>query len=216
MSDLAKKIEYRGYSINVYYDTDAQAPNEWENTDAFLVYDHRDFNVEVKGYDPTEIFEHVQTTKKWFFEGYYVFPVYAYIHSGVSLSLGRNSYPFTCSWDTSFKGFCLVKRQKGWTWRKNKAEKVAQSIVHEWNDYLSGNVYGFNIVGPDGEEDIDSCWGFYGDQCEEDSDMVTECKGTIDYHIKEQRKKHFNLVKTWIKNKVPFLHRKPLESYLAS
>jgi hypothetical protein len=93
--------------------------------------------------------------------------------------LGRNSYPFTCPWDTSFKGFCLVDREKGWTWRREKAIKVAQSIVDEWNDYLSGNVWGYNI-----EETGDSCWGFYGDYNAEDG-CLDQAKSCVDYYIKQ-------------------------------
>ncbi len=212
--DYVEKYEYKGYTIKVCQDEDAQAPNEFDNTDTFLVYDHRDFTVKVDGYDPGEIFEQCQERKKFFYDGYFVFPVYAYIHSGVSLSLGRNTYPFTCNWDTSFKGFCLVKRSKGWTWTKEKAYKVAESIVEEWNNYLSGNVYGYVIEDTDGEN-LESCWGFYGDEYKEDGYMVTECKSIIDHIVKDARKKHFNQVKTWIKNKVPFLYRQPLEQNLS-
>lgn len=201
MRDKIETIEYRGKEINTYYDTDAQSPDDWGNDECFIVYDHRDFTVERKGYNPDDIFENLQN-KKRLYDGYHVFPLYAYIHSGVSLSLGRNSYPFTCNWDTSFKGFVLVKRQKGWSWTPNKAEKIAQSVVDEWNDYLSGSVYGYNT-------DSGSCWGFYGD--EGYKDMIEEAKAEIDYDILKGRKNHYEQLKTWIRNKVPFLYRKPLE-----
>lgn len=204
MNNTVETIEYRGQQIKIEYDTDPQSPQEWGNDECFLIYDHRDFNVKVKGYDPTRIFEHVQETKKWFYEGYWVFPVYAYIHSDVALSLGRNSYPFTCNWDTSFKGFALVKRQKGWSYSKRQAEKIAQSIVNEWNDYLSGNVYGFIV-----NDYEDSCWGFYGKEGHKEA--ISEAKAVIDANIKATTLTHLQTLKQWIKAKVNLMHRKPLQ-----
>lgn len=228
MSYTEREIEYRGLTIKIIQDEDAQSPKDWENDDAFLVYDHRDFNVEVKGFDPTEIFEYLKESKKKMFpvltyakrplglnadskietryDYYWVFPVYAYIHSGVSLSLGRTSYPFNDRWDVSFKGFALVKRQKGWTWTEEKAHKVAGGIVEEWNDYLSGNVYGFEVLDKD-ENSIDSCWGFYGDP--EKSGAIDDAKAYADAHIREGIKKHIDSVKQWIVNKVALIYREP-------
>ena len=205
-------INYKGFSINIYQDDDCESPDNWENNDAFIVYDHRQFNVERKGFDPETIFEHIQETKKFFYDGYFVFPLYAYIHSGVSLSLGNSCYPFTDRWDVSTTGFVLVKRAK-YTWTRTISEKLAQSIVNVWNDYLSGNVYGFQIEDKDGN-DIDSCWGFYGNY--NDNDMLTDAKSDIDCHIRNARKSHFTQLKTWIKNRVPLYVRKPLSSNLAS
>lgn len=198
-------INYRGIDIEIIVDDDAQSPDNWGNDDVFLVYDHRDFYVDRKGYDPNNIFEAMQAKQKTF-DGYYYFPLFAYIHSGVALSLGKNTYPFSCPWDTSFKGFVLVKREK-YNWTRKQAHKSASSLVNVWNDYLSGNVYGYNV------EDIDSCWGFYGDY--ESNGMIDEAKQAIDSHIREQRKSHFRQLKTWIKNKVPLFARKPLESNFA-
>lgn len=206
---MKNSIEYKGHTIEIIQDEHAESPDTWGNDDCFLVYDHRQFCVERKGYDPEEIFETINRTKKLFFDGYYVFPVYAYIHSGVSLSLGKTSYPFTDPWDTSFSGFALVKQQKGWTYTRAKATKVAQSIVEEWNDYLSGNVYGYQITDPDGEE-TDSCWGFYGDP-DENSSLMEQAKNAIDCEIKYAITKHLTQLKTWIKAKVGIIHRQPLK-----
>jgi len=205
---MKKVINYRGIDIEIISDSAPQSPDEWGNDDCFLVYDHRDFCVQVKGFNPDDIFEHMNETKKQLYDGYWYFPVFAYIHSGVALSLGRGSYPFTCPWDTSFKGFALVKKTKGWTWRRDKAIKVAESIVNEWNDYLSGNVYGYNI-----EETGDSCWGFYGDY-DAKGGCLDEAKAHIDCHIKAQRKSHYEQLKTWIRNKVPMFHREPMDEIL--
>lgn len=170
-------IMYRDQEIEIFPDENAESPDGWKNDESFLVYDHRDFCVQRKGFDPTEIFEHYQRTKKFFYDGYYVFPVYAYIHSGVALSLGNAQYPFNDRWDVSMKGFALVQRVKG-MWQRKKCYAVAESIVQEWNDYLSGDVWGYN-------SEFGSCSGFYGDAGKEQ--ILVEAKAEIDDHFKQER-----------------------------
>jgi hypothetical protein len=210
-SDAYKTIDYRGCKIDIIYDQDPESPDAWGNDDMFIVYDHRDFNIQRKGFDPGAIFEDTQRLKKSFYDGYHVFPLYAYIHSGVSLSLGRDSYPFTCPWDTSMAGFVLVEKTKGWSWRRDKARKCAESLVSEWNIYLSGQVFGYNAYVPDedGEEDhgIGSCWGYYGDPDEKDAYIVSEAKASIDWYLKDQMKKRADKLKTFIRNRVPLENR---------
>ena len=41
--------------------------------------------------------------------------------------------------------------------------------------YLTGEVYGYEIEDPDGEEDGDSCWGFYGfDYCMQEARSIVD------------------------------------------
>lgn len=195
---IAHSEEYKGRTIEIVYDEFAESPDYWGNEDYFIVYDHRDFTVERKGFDPETIFEHIAETKRMFYEGYWVFPLYAYIHSGVSLSLGQG----TDRWDTSYRGFVLVKRQKGWSYTRTRAEKIAQSIKDEWNEYLGGEVYGYDTGS-------DSCWGFYGDEGMKEA--ISQAKGCIDHEIWTTIKLHLVQVKKWITNKVPLIYRQPLE-----
>jgi hypothetical protein len=203
-------INYKGYFIKIDNDNDgfADNPGDWGNTDSFLVYDHRDFFVEQKGFDPEDIFEVMQTGKK-LFDGYFYFPVYAYIHSGVSLQLKRwfNGVPQGHNqFDVSFKGFALVKKEKG-SYTMEKAYKIAEGIVETWNDYLSGNVWNFRTEDKNGNF-IDSCCGFYGDP--EKSGLMDEAKSSIDFEIKKRNKDKQNKVKTLLKNHVPVDKRKEL------
>lgn len=199
-------INYKGFKIIIDNDSEcSENPGDWGNEESFLVYDHRDFYVKREGFDPNDIFETMQTGKK-LFEGYFYFPVYAYIHSGVSLSLGKMSYPFTDRWDVSFKGFALVKKQKG-SYTMEKAYKIAEGEIDMWNDYLSGNVWNFRTEDKN-EEMIDSCCGFYGDS--EKSGLMDEAKSSIDYEIEKRRKAKQNKVKTLLSNHVPIEKRNEL------
>ena len=204
MRNLAESKQYRGHTINVFYDENATAPNEWENDDLFIVYDHRDFEVKVKGFEPREIYEHITQTKRNFYKGYHVFTVNAYIHSGVALSLGRE-YPFNCQWDVSTTGYVLVKRQKEWSYTKEKARKLAGMLLEEWNTYLNGGVLAYTV-----EKEglvIDSCGGFY-DSIE---NVMKEGVNVVNEEVNRALKSHVEKVKVWIKNKVPFMNRKQFE-----
>jgi hypothetical protein len=62
------------------------------------------------------------------------------------------------------EGMIRIKRDAGW---RTDMEAVAKSVVDEWNQYLSGDVWGYVIKDEEGEE-LDSCWGYYGrDHCEQ-------------------------------------------------
>ena len=202
-------IDYKGYIIKIDNENDfADNPGDWGNDDYFLVYDHRSFYVKRDYFNPDDIFETMQQGKK-LFDGYWFFPVYAYIHSGVSLQLKRW---FNCvpqghnEFDVSFKGFALIKRQKG-SWNENIAYSQAEGLLETWNDYLHGNVYGF-ICKDANDENIDSCWGYYGDP--ETSGLMDEAKGAIDYEVKKRLQDKISKVKTWIKNHVPIDKRNEL------
>lgn len=166
-------IEYRGYEIEIHTDDYADSPDVWDDEERFLVFDHRNFYVERKGFNPTDIFKDRERVK-----GYHVFRCYAYIHSGVVLSVGNNDSWPDQRWDVSFKGFWLIKREKG-TWKEEDARKAAELLCDEWNQYLSGDVYGYT-------SEAGSCWGFYGDDGM--TQMIEEAKGEIDSYIELQDK----------------------------
>lgn len=181
--NYVRTFEYKGYSVKIAFDNDVQGPDTWGNQSVFVVYDHRQFTVKVDGFHPRDIFERTQLTKRMTFDGYHVFPLYAYIHSGVALSLGRDGYPFSDRWDVSSTGFVLVKRERG-SWTRSQAFKLADGIVSTWNSVLSGEVYGYIVEDSAGNE-VDSCWGFIGDieYC------MNEARSIVDYRTKVKNEK---------------------------
>jgi hypothetical protein len=152
---------HAGYRISIHQDTDAQAP---ENDDEVFIVTtrNRHFQVDQPGFELDDIRDGKHNRK------YHVFPLYAYIHSGVALSLG-NAGQFSDPWDAGQIGYVLAAkssfRVKPRT-RKCKviassAEDVGRGTVESWNQYLSGDVWGYVIEDSDGDH-VDSCWGFYG------------------------------------------------------
>jgi len=170
------------YLIKILPDNNPMEPENDEEF-GFIVYDHRQFYVEKKGFEPREIFEHLQSGRKTY-NGYWVFVLYAYIHSGVALSVGGHDFP-DARWDVSTTGFVMVKREKG-TYREKDAMKRAKLVVKVWNEYLGGCACGYEIDEIDGgEEDfVDSCWGWYDtDEC------MKEAEGVVNYMIEKDEKK---------------------------
>lgn len=127
-------IQYKDMFYEVQQEQNPVNPNDmWE--DIFLVYDHRNFYVEVPGFDAKEVYQNLEKYEK----NYKIFPVYAYIHSGVKLSIVNDVYPFNDRWDVSFKGFVLIDI-------KNKdLEALVDVFIKEWNQYLEGDVWCLKI-----------------------------------------------------------------------
>ena len=125
----------------------------------------------------------------------YESPLFMYDHGGVVLSLS----PFSCRWDSGKVGFVFVTRKsikamKGVTriTKKVKAE-IAESVaaeLYEYNNYLAGNVYGFELYvlatckccDHNASELEDSCWGFIAD---DDVKALEEMKGCLGLPVGE-------------------------------
>ena len=127
-------IQYKNMFYEIEQDQIPTNPNDiWE--DIFLVYDHRDFYVEIPGFSAEEIYQNLEEYEK----DYKIFPVYAYIHSGIKLSIHNDKYPFNDRWDVSFNGFVLIDKTN-----KNLEENV-DVFIKQWNQYLEGDVWCIKI-----------------------------------------------------------------------
>jgi hypothetical protein len=114
---------------------------------------------------------------------YHVLPLIAYIHSGVALSLGRGGQ-FSDPWDSGQIGYVLVKRRSGF----RDILKAAESLVSEWNSWLSGEIYGYIVEDSDGEH-MDSCWGFLGDI----KFCIEEAKSAAESHRRSEQRREVEL-----------------------
>jgi hypothetical protein len=182
---------YKGHTIIIMQDDCGTSPDEWKDTDIFLVHYHRQFQVTndlVEKDDLVDLFRGASLDKDHYLNEFYVFFTRAYIHSGISLSIGG---PFAFDpggWDTSRCGAILVKKItiNGWD-QEDKARKAAEGLCQEWNDYLSGNVWGY-VIERDGEG----------------------AKNSVDYIVKRDRAEHCKRLKGWIKRKVALIYRQPM------
>ena len=52
--EAVKKISYKGMTIEIYHDENAESPDDCGNEDCFIIYSHRSFSVQVDGFDDEE------------------------------------------------------------------------------------------------------------------------------------------------------------------
>lgn len=109
-----------------------------------------------------------------------VLPAYAYIHSGVALSLSG----FSCPWDSGQFGFVVIRPsdvQKEWNGDLSKAENYAKAVFGQWDQYVRGDVFCFLVEDEEGDI-IDSLCGIYfdDDKSPYDDDDVIEMAKIVD------------------------------------
>jgi hypothetical protein len=207
MDNPIETIDYKGFEIRIFYDTFLdESPREWSNIGKMVCWSSRhtlgdeqpknnpfDYMEEVivdNGFWDTD---HNEVTDeqvvKMFNKIAISLPLYLYDHSGITM----NTTGFSCNWDSGQVGFIYVLKKdvlKEWSKKKMskqlyaKAVKVLKQEVETYNQYLTGDVYGYQIIEPDCDENnLDSCWGFYGlDYC------IQEAKSVADYWAKEGEK----------------------------
>lgn len=116
-------------------------------------------------------------------------PVSIYDHSGVSIWLGSPN----CMWDSGYVGFMYLTKEdalkelgncteENW---KERAIECMEAEMKVYNCYISGDVYGF-VIEDEEENEIDSCWGFYGDESVKDQNI--ENRQLIDKEIAHREK----------------------------
>ena len=167
MSESEYEGMYRGYTIVVEHDDDPMSPDElgWGLPSAFLTSIHRQFYVPF----PSEV------NGKNLHLNWWKLPLYAYIHSGVMLSITNKAYPFNDQWDACQIGWLYVKRGKLKAPVLAKAIGIAAGLVAAWNDYLNGNCWSV-FIRNEKDEIIDSVSGYYGDPGE----LIAEGQNIID------------------------------------
>ena len=84
--------------------------------------------------------------------------------------------------------------------------KGLEGSIQLFADWCYGNVYGYIVEDSEGEE-IASCYGFYGDY---DAPYVAlhEAESAVNWEVAQNKKRHLEQVKTWIKNRVPLYARR--------
>ena len=208
--EALETIEYRGHIINICQDEDYESPRVWGNLGTMVCWH--------SGYDLGD--EHDFTTPDDFrdwadTEDLIILPLWLYDHSGLRIKVGNfegllpqgHAY-----FDTMQVGWIYVSTEqarKEYNWkvitnkRKETIIKYLKGEVEVYDQYLSGQVYGYDIEGPFCN---DSCWVFYGDW----DDLTQDAEGSIDYSIEQYYKEHGQQLKAQIKHRVPLQHRKAL------
>ena len=184
-SAMSESIEHAGLTIRIEPDDDPESPREWDSFGKMVCF-HRRYDLgdehdyrsdDYSGWDEME--DAIQQEE----DAAVVLPLYLYDHSGITMSAG----PFSCPWDSGQVGFTFISKadlRKEYGLKRiskvalKKAEKLLIAEVEEYDQYLTGDVWGY-VIERDGEE-VSSCWGFFGDKyCVEEAKRVAESIRTL-------------------------------------
>lgn len=148
------------YTIKIVPDDDPFNPRENDNL-GVMYCGHRRYHLGDKQFHSTdEADEHMREVEK---EGAEILPIYMYDHSGVTI----RHYPFECQWDSGLVGWIYATKQairenfgvKVITKKiRERARKVLLAEIEEYDKYLRGDAYGFQIE--KNGEFYDACYGF--------------------------------------------------------
>ena len=183
MSDRIKADSetYKKHNIDICYDTSPESPREWSNL-CVVHISHSNYAFGDVNHNSRESIREAEAEARR--NGDKILPLYMYDHSGITISLS----PFSCRWDSGQVGVVIIPRKTLLTEfsRKRMSQALwengmrsAKAEVANLDQYIRGDVYGYVISEMDGEdvgEEVDSCWGFYG----ETKEVMQEAKAVVD------------------------------------
>jgi hypothetical protein len=195
---------YKGYEIKIVVDEFSDDPRNDDNLGIMACYHKRHDLGDKKEMDAADLQDALKS------KDIISLPIYMYEHSGIALST-KLVYPFNDPWDAGEIGviYATKDRIRKHFGVKRISKKLLNQIpvyldaeVETYNNYVSGNVYGYDIEG------VDSCYGFYGDP--EKSGLIDDAKAAIDRAIAKIKADHAKALKSQIKAKVGLAYRTPL------
>lgn len=190
---MEKRIE--NYLIEVVQDESPSSPREDDNLGKMICF-HGRYNLGDKhNYDHTD-YSGWRELKDAIIKNEdvaVILPLYLYDHSGITISTS----PFSCRWDSGQIGWVYVSKKKlreEYNVKRitkaiiEKATKVLEGEVKTYDQYLTGDVYGYIIYkvstcekGCEHKEEVDSCWGYYGE-----NDCMSEAEDIVQHYLKEE------------------------------
>ena len=206
---IYEKQKVGKYIVKVVQDDNPCNPRtEWDNLCTMVCF-HRRYNLGDRnhGFTPESIREYLSENRKTVFWK----PLYLYDHSGITISTG----PFSCPWDSGQVGYIFIERdrflkefgfKKMTKKAKERLEALLESEVETYDNFLTGEVYGYMVEEEEDGNIVDSCWGFNG----EPKYALEEGISVAKWQIKRDIKDHLKRLKVWIKNRVPLEKREPL------
>jgi len=194
MSYKVHEEEYKGYNINIMQDEDCESPREWDNFGTMICF-HKRYTLGDKhdiDFNAFESWDEMEAYLRKEHNAYIILPLYMYDHSGIRIKVGSFNGLLPqghAEWDSGKIGYIYCTKQdikdnfiiKRVTEKYvNKAVDLLRAEVKQYDDYVSGCCYGFVITNPDGEETLDSCWGYIGDY---DGGVLEDAKIAVDAYL---------------------------------
>lgn len=188
-------IRKGNYQLEIFYDEHPDCPRSWDPLGTMVCF-HRRYNLGDKhNYDHND-YSGWGEMKEAIIKAENVaviLPLYLYDHGGITM----NTTGFSCGWDSGQVGWIFVSKEvlrKEYNVKRitkdiiEKATKVLQGEVETYDQFLTGEVYGYRVSkidvcdkGCEHSEEVDSCWGYYGmESVEEEGNRV------LDYYVNNE------------------------------
>lgn len=157
------------YTLKIVRDENPESPREYGTLGTMVCW-HSRYNLgdEQPRQQPHDFIEDLP-------RGSVILPLFLYDHSGISMSTGA----FPCLWDSGQVGYIYatpddIRSEFGELSAETKAktQEILEQEVKVYDQYLRGNVWGYELWKRCGscqqDTDVeDSCWGFIGDDLAE-------------------------------------------------
>ena len=162
-------IENEKYKLEIFEDIDPTDPREFDNLGTMVCFHNRyafGDETELKSCDFSS-WEELESYLYKREKALIVVPVFLYDHSGLSV----NTTGFSCPWDSGQIGFIYASKERirnEYSCKrisKKLRKQVREMLVSEvdsYNQYLSGDVYGFTVTDKESKEEVENISGFYG------------------------------------------------------
>lgn len=178
MNNTIESEKYKGHTIRIEPDLDPMNPRkEWDNLGTMLCR-HPRYELGDEQGSVDEIRDILEGRRE---DVAVALPLYLYDHSGITISTS----PFSCRWDSGMVGVIYITKEKAFKEYDQKKltrafkERLAgylESEVKAYDQYLTGQVYGYIVEDEEGNR-IESCWGFFG----ETDEAMNEGKRIVDH-----------------------------------
>lgn len=156
------------YTVKVLYDENPCNPREDYEHYTTIYSNCRDYNPD--NHSIGEIIGENDRLDKDFLDKHYIKKIYAYIHSGISLSL----QPSSDTWDSGLFGIIALPKEG---WGEDEVDNIVDTDIEELNAYYNGEVYSYAVFDKNGDQ-IDGCNGYY-DQKDALEDGKSYAEGEI-------------------------------------
>jgi hypothetical protein len=188
-----ESFEHCGLTVEIKQDEDPRNPREDYDPLGKMICFHKRYNLGDKHNYRSEDYNGWEEMEAAIIKNEHaavILPIYMMDHSGLSISTSDSGFRAcdSAGWDWGQIGFICISKEKaqeegrklGWNpygkLTKATLAKITKYLieeVEEYNQFLSGDVWGYIIIDKDGEDD--SCWGLPGyDYCIKEAKRVAE------------------------------------------
>ena len=199
-----ESFEHNGYVVKIYPDEDGESPRAWDNLGTMVCWHHRYNLGDRKPTDSERAalkrggFRLLKRYLRRYFGVRHLLELGLLDHSGLHMWVGGGAHwTDTAGWDSGTVGWIMATKEgidrvgsldqeievevelgflRGKVKeRRNAIEHGLHSEVEVYDQYLTGQVYGYVVEDQDGEH-VDSCWGFYGiDDVKAEAKQAASC-----------------------------------------